>query len=323
MATHPVRFGIQTGQQTVEWAQLLALWQKADAWGYDSLWNFDHFYPIFVDPEGPCLESWTTLAALAQATRRARVGTMVSGNTYRHPCVTAKMAATLDHVSGGRFNLGLGAGWFEREHRDFGIDYKTVRGRLEALEEALQIIRGMLTEPRTTLHGRHYTVTDAIGSPKPVQKPRPPIMIGGTGKKVLLRIVAQYADLWNAGAGAEEMRALIEVIACHGERVRRDPAQIEKTVLMPLCYRAAPEREQFVCRVMASMRQTTPEQARRLCMIGQREECLDTVDRYARAGVTHFIFMLFVPFFEDEIQAFAEEVIPAVRGDERGRKGGS
>src|SRR5207253_584260 len=201
MGTHPIRFGIQTGQQSLAWAELLALWQKADAWGYDSLWNFDHFYPIFVDPEGPCLESWTTLAALAQATRRARIGTMVSGNTYRHPCVTAKMAATLDHVSGGRFNLGLGAGWFEREHRDFGIDFKTVPRRLEALEEALQIIRGMLTEPRTTLHGRHYTVTDAIGLPKPVQQPHPPIMIGGTGQKVLLRIVAQYADMWNASAG--------------------------------------------------------------------------------------------------------------------------
>ena len=314
MATHPIRFGLQTGQQGVAWEDMLGLWQKADAWGYDSLWNFDHFYPIFVDPEGPCLEGWTSLAALAQATRRARIGTMVSGNTYRHPCVTAKMAATLDHISGGRFNLGIGAGWFEREHRDFGIDFKTVPGRLAALEEALRIIRGMLTEPRTTVHGKHYTVTDAIGLPKGVQQPHPPIMIGGTGKKVLLRIVAQYADMWNAGAGPDEMRSLIEVIARHGERVRRDPAQIEKTTLLPLCYRAAPEREQFVCQVMASMRQTTPEQARRQIMIGQKQECLDTVQRYTRAGVTHFIFMLFVPHFEQEIQAFAEEVIPAVRG---------
>src|SRR2546430_7237006 len=123
MASHPIRFGIQTGQQSLEWAQLLALWQKADAWGYDSLWNFDHFYPIFVDPEGPCLESWTTLAALAQPTRRARNGTMVSGNTYRHPCVTVKMAPSLDLGSGGRFCLRLGARCVEREDRDFVIDF--------------------------------------------------------------------------------------------------------------------------------------------------------------------------------------------------------
>src|SRR5262245_64108028 len=178
---HPIRFGIQTGQQMVEWSVLLDLWQKADRWGYDSLWNFDHFYPIFVPPEGPCLESWTTLAALAQATTRARVGTMVTGNTYRHPCVTAKMAATVDHVSGGRLNLGIGAGWFELEHQSFGIDFKTVRGRLEALDEACRIIRGMLTEERTTVHGKHYTVIDAKGNPKPPQKTHATSMIGGNG----------------------------------------------------------------------------------------------------------------------------------------------
>src|SRR6266852_5098288 len=180
MATHPIRFGIQTGQQSLEWAQMLALWQKADAWGYDSLWNFDHFYPIFVDPEGPCLEGWTTLAALAQATRRARIVTMVSGNTYRHPCVTAKMAATLDHVSSGRLNFGIGAGWFELEHKAFGIDFKTV------------------------------------------PQPHPPFMIGGTGEKVLLKIVAKHADMWNTGAQADRMKHLIEVIDRHGEAVGRD-----------------------------------------------------------------------------------------------------
>jgi F420-dependent oxidoreductase-like protein len=313
VATHPVRFGIQTGQQGVAWADMLALWQQADAWGYDSLWNFDHFYPIFVDPEGPCFEGWTTLSALAQATRRARIGHLVNGNTYRHPCLTAKMAATLDHVSGGRLNLGIGAGWFELEHRNFGIDFKTVRERLQALDEACQIIRGMFTEARTTVHGRHYQVTEAIGLPKPLQQPYPPIMIGGTGEKVLLRLVAKHADMWNASAAAERMRELIEIIHRHGETVRRDTGRIEKTVLMPLCYRAAPEREQFVCQLMASMRQTTAEAARGQIMIGGKQECLDTVERYAKAGVTHFIFMLFTPYFVDEIQAFAEEVIPAAR----------
>jgi F420-dependent oxidoreductase-like protein len=314
MARHPIRFGIQTGQQSVAWADMLELWQKADAWGYDSLWNFDHFYPIFVDPDGPCFEAWTSLSALAQATKRARIGSLVNGNTYRHPCVTAKMAATLDHVSGGRLNFGLGAGWFELEHSAFGIDFKTVPGRLKGLEEALQIIVGMFTQERTTVRGRHYTVTDAIGLPKPVQKPYPPIMIGGVGKKVLLRLVAQYADMWNASGSAEDMRALIDVVRRHGDKVKRDTdAAIEKTVIMPLCYKAAPQREQFMCQLIGNMRQTTPEAARAQIMIGSREECLGTIERYVNAGVTHFIFMIFQPYFAEEMQAFAEEVAPAVR----------
>jgi F420-dependent oxidoreductase-like protein len=310
---HPIRFGIQTGQQGMEWAQMLDIWQRADAWGYDSLWNFDHFYPIFVDPEGPCFEGWTTLSALAQATRRARLGHLVNGNTYRHPCLTAKMATTLDHVSGGRLNLGIGAGWFELEHRALGFDFKTVRGRLEALDEACRIIKGLWTEDRTTLAGKHYTVSEAMCLPRPVQKPHPPLMIGGTGEKVLLRIVATHADMWNASAGAKRMRELIDVIQRHGERAGRDTGRIEKTVLMPLCYKAAPEREQMVLQLVANLRQTPAEEVRRDVMIGGKQECLDTVERFARAGVTHFIFMLFQPFFLDEVQAFAEEVIPAAR----------
>jgi F420-dependent oxidoreductase-like protein len=314
MATHPIRFGIQTGQQNVEWAQMLELWRQADGWGYDSLWNFDHFYAIFLPPELPCLEAWTTLSALALATKRARVGTMVNGNTYRHPCVTAKMAATVDHISGGRLNLGIGAGWFELEHRNFGIDFKTVPQRLQALDEACRIIRGMFTQEHTTVQGRHYTVTEAMGNPKPIQQPHPPIMIGGTGERVLLRLVARHADMWNASASAERMRALIEIIRRHGDTERRDPEQIEKTVMMPLCYRAPAGRQEFMCTTIAGLRQTTPEQARKEMMIGDKLECLDVVDRYVKAGVTHFIFMLFAPYFVDEIQAFAEEVIPAVRG---------
>jgi alkanesulfonate monooxygenase SsuD/methylene tetrahydromethanopterin reductase-like flavin-dependent oxidoreductase (luciferase family) len=298
--THPIRFGIQTGQQMVEWPVLLDLWQKADGWGYDSLWNFDHFYPIFVAPEGPCLESWTTLAALAQATTHARIGTLVSGNTYRHPCVTAKMAATLDHVSGGRFN--------------FGIDFKTVPERLRALDEACRIVKSMFTQEKTTLRGRYYTVTDAIGLPQPVQKPHPPIMIGGTGEKVLLRIVAEHADLWNTASQAERMKHLIDVIDRHGEAIGRDTSTIEKTVLMPLCYKAPKEREDFVMGLIAQMEGSEPQAARRRIMIGGKEECFDTIDRYRRVGVTHFIFMTFVPFNEDEIQRFAEEVMPAARG---------
>jgi F420-dependent oxidoreductase-like protein len=240
MASHPIRFGIQTGQQNIAWDDMLAIWQKADGWGYDSLWNFDHFFAIFVDPTNPCFEGWTTLSALAQATKRARIGSLVNGNTYRNPCLTAKMAATLDHVSHGRLNFGIGAGWFQQEHDAFGMDFKTVPGRLAALDEALEIIKGMFTQPKTTVHGRHYRVTDAIGEPKPVQKPYPPIMIGGTGEKVLLRIVAKHADMWNAAGSAEFMAQKIDIIRRHGEKVDRDTDRIEKTVMMPLCYRRPP-----------------------------------------------------------------------------------
>ena len=313
MKTHPVRFGVQTGQQMVEWDTMLDLWRKADSWGYDSLWNFDHFYPIFVAPEGPCFEGWTTLAALAQATKRARIGTLVNGNTYRNPCVTAKMAATLDHVSGGRLNLGIGAGWFELEHRAFGIDFKTVPGRLGALDEACTILKGMFSGEKTTLHGKHYQVTDAIGLPRPVQQPHPPIMIGGTGQKVLLRLVAKHADMWNAFASAERMKELIDVIHRHGDAVGRDATAIEKTVMLPLCYRAPKEREDFVTGLVSSMQQTTPEEARKRAMIGTAEECFATIERYRKVGVTHFIFMTFVPYNTDELQAFAEEVLPRAK----------
>jgi F420-dependent oxidoreductase-like protein len=310
---HPIRFGIQTGQQLFAWPDMLDMWRKADAWGYDSVWNFDHFYPIFVNPDGPCLEAWTTLSALAMATTRARIGTLVNGNTYRNPCLTAKMAATLDHISGGRLNLGIGAGWFELEHRTMGFDFKDVPKRLAALDEACRILISMFTQERTTLHGRHYHVTDVIGLPKPLQSPHPPIMIGGVGEKVLLKIVARYADMWNASADAERMRHLIEVIARHCEAVGRDPDAIEKTVMIPFAYRFDADRQQFVCNLVARMRNVSPEAARPGIMIGSADECLATVERFRAVGVTHFIFMLFPPFPMDELQAFAADVMPAVR----------
>ena len=311
--SHPIRFGIQTSQQNVEWSSMLDLWQKAEAWGYDSLWNFDHFYPIFVDPNGPCLEGWTTLAALGQATSRVRIGHLVNGNTYRNPCVLAKMAATLDHVTNGRLNLGIGAGWFELEHNAFGLDFKTVRGRLDALDEACRILKGMFTGEPFSLKGKHYTVDNARGLPVPVQKPHPPIMIGGSGEKILLRIVAEHADMWNTSGDADRLAHLVDVIRRHGDAVGRDTGQIEKTVMMPMCYGGGGEREKFMTQLIAGMQQCTPDEARRRIMMGSKDECLETVARYGKAGVTHFIFMAFQPVFPDELQAFAEDVAPAAR----------
>jgi F420-dependent oxidoreductase-like protein len=289
-------------------------WTKFDAWGYDSLWAFDHFYPIFTPaPAGPCMENWTLLSALSQHTKRARIGALVNSNTYRNPCLTAKMAATLDHVSGGRLNLGLGAGWYELEHRSFGIDFKNLRGRLEGLDEACQIITGMFTQDKTTFAGKQYRVADAVCNPKPLQKPRIPLMIGGRGEKSLLKIVARHADMWNTmHADPAEMKRLIDVIERHGDTVGRDTDEIEKTIMMPLCYKASREREQMISGVVAGTAGISPEQARDRIMIGGKDECLDKIAQYAKVGVTHFILNLRWPILvEEEFQAFAEEVMPA------------
>jgi F420-dependent oxidoreductase-like protein len=314
MPTHPVRFGLQTGQQNVEWKDLVDLWKAADDWGYDSLWTFDHFYPIFTDPTGPCMEGWTTLAALSQVTSKARIGHLVNGNTYRHPSLVAKSAATLDIVSNGRLNLGLGAGWFEQEHHSLGFDFKTVLGRLEALEESLIIIKGMHAGEAVTLEGKHYQVNDAICVPAPVQDGGTPIMIGGTGRKILLRIVAQYADMWNAPGSPTQFAEMVGIIEQHCNKVDRDPAKIEKTVMMPLCYTDDEATQDFVCDLLVGAYGISKEEARAQSMIGGKDECLEKTREFVDAGCTHFIFMLIPPYPHDQLQAFIEEVAPVARG---------
>ncbi|HEY2774268.1 MAG TPA: TIGR03560 family F420-dependent LLM class oxidoreductase [Candidatus Binatia bacterium] len=310
---HPVRFGIQTGQQNLGWQELRALWSSADSWGYDSLWLYDHFYPIFTDPNGACHEGWTLLSALAQATRRARIGHLVTGNSYRNPCLLAKMAVTVDHVCDGRLNLGLGAGWFQLEHESFGIEFKPIGARLGALEEACRIVKGMLRGERVSLDGRHYRVRDAHAVPGPVQVGGPPLMIGGAGRKVLLRIVAEHADMWNYFGAPADMKELIDVIRSHGDRAGRDTDAIEKSVAMPLCYSLDEDRQLAACQMLAHAYGLTPEKARGRMMIGGRDECLDKVAAYRAIGITHFVFMCFAPVFSDELQAFAEEVAPQAR----------
>jgi F420-dependent oxidoreductase-like protein len=314
MPTHPIRFGIQTGQQDVTWERMSDYWQKVDRWDYDSLWVFDHFYPIFVpDPTGPCMESWTLLGALSQLTKRARLGALVNGNTYRNPCLTAKMAATLDRISGGRLNLGLGAGWFEHEHNSLGFDFKTLPSRLEALDESCQIIKGMLSQDKMTLKGKHYNVVDAVCNPKPIQK-NLPLMIGGHGERVLLKLVAKHADMWNmTNTDALEMQRLIEIIERHADTVGRDSDQIEKTLMLAMSYNPSRQREEMLTELVATMSQPTGKVRDRI-IIGSKQECIDKIEGFIKAGVSHFIFMqVWQMISEDEVQAFAEEVIPAFR----------
>jgi F420-dependent oxidoreductase-like protein len=223
-----MRFAIKTAPQDTTWADMLAVWQAADDIElFESGWTFDHFYPIFSDPTGPCLEGWVTLTALAQATRRLRVGVLVTGNVYRHPAVLANMAATLDIVSGGRLELGLGAGWNQEECDAYGIELPPLKERFDRFEEAVQVISGLLANETTDFAGRHYQLTAARCDPKPVQRPHPPICIGGVGERRTLRAVARWAQHWNLpGGGVEQFQKLRAVLHAHCADVGRDPSEI-------------------------------------------------------------------------------------------------
>ncbi|HSI93657.1 MAG TPA: TIGR03560 family F420-dependent LLM class oxidoreductase [Jiangellaceae bacterium] len=186
-----MRYGLKLSQHAPI-DEYRAVWRIADSEGFDSVWNMDHFATIGGDPTGDIFDAWALLGAMAVTTTRVRIGCMVTGNTYRHPGVLAKMAVTVDHLSGGRLEFGLGGAWAEIEHTMLGLEFGAVGERLDRLEEACQIIRSLWTQPRTTFEGRHYHLADAIAEPKPVQRPYPPIWIGGAGRKRTLRITAQY-----------------------------------------------------------------------------------------------------------------------------------
>jgi F420-dependent oxidoreductase-like protein len=223
-----MEFGIKLMPQHCTWDELLDVWRAADEHEvFTSAWTFDHFYPIYGDWQGPCLEAWTTLGALAQATSRVRIGCMVNGIVYRHPAVLANMAAALDIVSGGRLELGLGAGWNERELDAYGIELGTLTERFDRFEEACEVITSLLREESTTFAGRYYTLTDARCEPKGPQRPHPPIVIGGGGEKRTLRIAARYAQHWNfpGGAPADFVRKR-DVLHEHCASIGRDPAEI-------------------------------------------------------------------------------------------------
>jgi F420-dependent oxidoreductase-like protein len=204
------------------------MWRAADDIDlYESGWTFDHFYPIEGDSSGPCLEGWTTLTALAQATNRLRLGTLVTGIHYRHPAVLANMASALDIISNGRLELGIGAGWNEDESRAYGIELGTVKERMDRFEEACQVLVGLLSQETTDVDGRFYRLQSARNEPKGPQRPHPPICMGGSGEKRTLRITAKYADHWNFVIGTpEEFARKRDVLASHCADIGRDPKEI-------------------------------------------------------------------------------------------------
>jgi F420-dependent oxidoreductase-like protein len=224
-----VRFAFKTANQNTTWADILAVWREADDIElFESGWIFDHFYPIVGDPSGPCVEGWTALAALAQATRRLRLGTLVTGIHYRHPAVLANMAATIDVISEGRLELGIGAGWNELESGAYGIELGSRRERSDRFEEACEVLVSLLSQDKTTFSGKYYQLTEAYNEPKGPQRPHPPICIGGSGEQRTLRTTARFAQHWNwtGGGTPADFAHKRDVLYSHCADIGRDPKEI-------------------------------------------------------------------------------------------------
>lgn len=279
----PITFGIKTAPQHTTYEAILNVWQQADTNPvFDHAWLFDHYAPIHSDVSGPCLEGWTTLAALAAETNRIRLGLMVTGNTYRHPAVLASIAATADVISNGRVDIGIGAGWNEYEHESMGIPLYKPGERIRRLDESCQILKQLFTQELTTFDGRYYQLKDARREPKPVQKPHPPLVIGGSGEQLTLRVVAKHADVWNFVAGPIDMfQHKLDVLKGHCDAVGRNFDEIVFSTQVRVDYDD-----------LASARERT--------------------QTFIDAGATHFVYTLSYPYPEDIVARLADEVVAAV-----------
>lgn len=315
--TPTIRFGLQVAQQQTTVAELRDVWREAEALGFDTLWVNDHLLPSVGPSDGANFESWTLLGAMAVATSRIRIGCLVTSNTFRHPSILAKMAATVDHLSNGRLIFGIGSGWFHREHEAYGIEFSTMRGRAERLEEALEIITALWhAGPTASFEGRHYTLVDAPFVPKPVQTPQPPILIGGIGERLTLPLVARYAQMWNVPIlSPDEFARKNRVLEGYCREIGRDCSQIERSYLTPLYLDPDPEALQTVLQRIIKMRGMTEAQARRTVLAGSPDDIRAQLQAYIDIGVTHFIINLRRPGLYDReaVRVFAEQVMPAFR----------
>jgi len=277
-----------------KWDTFKRVSRRLDADGWESLWVYDHFHTFPRKEVETTFEAWTMMSTLAEITTRARIGQLVTCTQYRHPSYLAKIAACVDVASGGRLNVGVGSGWFEEEFKAFGYDFRTVGQRLRRLEEAIEVLRRMWSDPSASFDGKHYQLVDAVCEPKPLQKPHPPIWIGGRGRKVLLRLVAKYADVWNYNGPLAEFAETVEVLKGHCRDVRRDFDEIRLTAMSGgIAYDSEEELDAFFSRI-------APQNIRRERLLdfvsckGSREQCAESLRAWKDAGCDGLVF-----FFQD------------------------
>ena len=308
MTDGAVKLGANCWGQYTDWSSLREAGIRADTLGFDSLWTWDHLYPIVGDHEGPIFEGWLTLAAWAEATERATVGLMVGANTFRNPAVVAKMATTLDHISDGRAVLGIGGAWFETEHLGLGIEFGGSPGeRLRWLDEAMQIMRGMLRGERPS-GKRYYQARQALNLPAPVQE-RLPILVGGGGERKTLRIVAKYADACNLGGGFETVKRKDEILRRHCEEVGRDESEIERTAGVGMCIIRddADEARRVANEIFVHNGRAEPWKNQ---LVGTVDEIVEKLQPFLGIGFRHLIVGFPSPYDAESMERLMSEVKP-------------
>jgi F420-dependent oxidoreductase-like protein len=306
-----IRFGVHSGPQNTTYEAYRDLWVRCEELGYDWVSAFDHFLPIHSDPTRDQFEGLTILAAMAAQTTRVRCAILVLGVTYRHPAVVANMAATIDHISGGRLELGMGAAWFELEHEQYGIPFPRIGVRMDMLDEACRVMRSMWTRETTTFEGEHYRLKDARMEPKPVQE-HLPLVIGGAGERRTLRIVAEHGDIWNMFYGdVDEFRHKVDVLADHCADVGRDPDDVRRS----LTFRAVLDEDEAEARrrFHELHGESPPERLLKMMVVGTPEQCVERLRPYADLGVGDFLLGALVPYDPRTVELVAEQVAPAVK----------
>jgi F420-dependent oxidoreductase-like protein len=300
-----VEFAFWSPQAGATVKTLLDRAEMAERLGYHSFWLVDHFWTIGL-PDVDLLEAMAMMSAIAARTERLRVGTLVLCNSFRNPALLAKSLTTIDHISNGRLEVGLGSGWMEQEYRAYGYEFPSIGTRLRQLEESLQILKAMFTENRASFKGRYYTIAEAPNNPKHVQKPHPPILIGGAGEKMMLRLVAKYADRWNCPAGYRDFKKTFGVLHEHCRVIGRDPKEITISEQVMVCI-GADKVEADQKWEMAKGRRPFSFTA----IKGTPDEVIKQLRERVSWGITMFT-MTFADLAPPQtVELFAREVMPA------------
>jgi F420-dependent oxidoreductase-like protein len=294
-----------------KWQTAIDIAVRAEELGYDSVWVYDHFHNVPRPAHEAVFEAWTVMAAVSQRTSRVRLGQMVGCNSYRQPSVLAKITSTIDVISGGRLDWGIGAGWYENEYKGYGFEFPPPRERIGMLREAVQIVKSMWTEPETNFDGTYYQLSRAHCDPKPLQSPHPPIWIGGGGEQLTLRVVARFADCSNFGGKPDEWKAKREILKGHCAAVGRDEATIRKTWSPELCIRNT--EAELVALGSKSLWGQPFDDWRESALVGTPEQVCEKVQTYVDLGCTGFI-----PWCSDypgteSMELFATQVMPNFR----------